>query len=135
MSSVWENIYKSGQSWQTFANTQVNHWPNQLTDEADTQIIWPYLTQMCLVFSAPLTQNRAGKKAWHPPGETSYIWTSQRDLLCGPQTIGWLVKFRGRIFESFFHINMSCIRLQLVWILQSRKKHICIVSDKSSELN
>ena len=46
----------------------------------------------------------------HTPGETSLIWTSQRDLLCGPQTIGWLVKFRGRILESFFYINMSYIK-------------------------
>ena len=56
--------------------------------------------------------------------------------LCGHQTIGWLVKFRGRTFESFFDINMRCIKiiiLVLVW--QSTKKHICIVSDKISEID
>ena len=31
--------------------------------------------------------------------------------LCGHQTIGWLVKFRGRTFESFFDINMRCIKI------------------------
>ena len=31
--------------------------------------------------------------------------------LCGYQTIGWLVKFRGRTFESFFDINMRCIKI------------------------
>ena len=56
--------------------------------------------------------------------------------LCGHQTIGWLVKFRGRTFESFFDINMRCIKiLILVLVWQSTKKHICIVSDKISEID
>ena len=34
--------------------------------------------------------------------------------LCGYQTIGWLVKFRGRTFESFFDINMRCIKILIL---------------------
>ena len=35
------------------------------------------------------------------------------DLLCQPKTIGWLFKFRGRIFKSFFHINISFIKTSI----------------------
>ena len=29
-------------------------------------------------------------------------------IFSGMVTIGWLVKFRGRIFESYLHINLRC---------------------------
>ena len=37
--------------------------------------------------------------------------------LCVYQTIGWLVKFRGRTFESFFDINMRCIKIIILVVV------------------
>ena len=73
---------------------------------------------------------------WSPCLKFKDIFCFCVENLCGHQTIGWLVKFRGRTFESFFDINMRCIKiLILVLVWQSTKKHICIVSDKISEID
>ena len=34
-------------------------------------------------------------------------------------TIGWLVKFRERIFESFWHINMRYVKTKLKCVLSN----------------
>ena len=48
--------------------------------------------------------------AWYtytPCSKIEDIFCFCIENLCGYQTIGWLVKFRGRTFESFLHINMK----------------------------
>ena len=53
-----------------------------------------------------------GKKGCPSPcPEIEDIFCFSVENICGYQTIGWLVKFRGRTFKSFLDINMRCIKI------------------------